>query len=132
MSEKLERRDSWRKFMNEEKNRYFIFQLIDDEENAEILFMSYEWMREKGEPIVGGNYACRYVDDIKERDGIGDVEILDELYEKFNINRPADYHGRSVSISDIVVLLRGGRARTYYVDSIGFRRIPNIFGGDAK
>ena len=45
----------------------------------------------------------------------------ERLFEKFNINRPEDFHGHSMSVSDIVVL--GDNRVKLYCEPIGFRRI---------
>lgn len=47
------------------------------------------------------------------------IEILEHLYERFNISKPADYNGHSLSVSDVVVLDNVA----YYCDSFGWERI---------
>ena len=39
--------------------------------------------------------------------------------------------GHSLSVSDVVVLHENGADTTYYVDSIGFRELPDFFGAGA-
>ena len=50
--------------------------------------------------------------------------LLEGLYEKFNIDHPADFRGHSLSVSDIVALKANGMVSFHYVDSIGFQEIP--------
>ena len=49
------------------------------------------------------------------------------IYERFNIQRPADFTGHSLSVSDVVVLNDGSTVKAYYVDSIGFAELPEFF-----
>lgn len=48
--------------------------------------------------------------------------LKEELYRVFNIEKPADFKGHSLSVSDVIVL--GGVA--WYVDVYGFKRIENF------
>lgn len=52
---------------------------------------------------------------------------MEELYEKFNLFRPADFRGHSLSVSDIVALNRGGAVSFHYVDSIGFQELSGFW-----
>lgn len=49
------------------------------------------------------------------------IDTLNVIYETFNLNRPSEYEGRSLSISDIVEL----DERLYYVDAFGFEDITD-------
>ena len=51
---------------------------------------------------------------------------LDMFYQRFNVNHPADFKGHSLSVSDIVALKQNGVVSCHYVDSIGFRELPNF------
>lgn len=51
---------------------------------------------------------------------------LDHIYERLNINRPADYHAHSLSVSDVIGLDVGNKQwEWWYVDSFGFKKIWN-------
>ena len=55
--------------------------------------------------------------------------ILDQLYAKFNIDKPlvfATSH-HSMSVGDIVSLTDGNQTRTYFCDSIGWTELPEFF-----
>ena len=47
------------------------------------------------------------------------VGALDSLFQKFNLNHPEDFHGHSLSVSDVVEL----DGVWYYCDSIGWVNI---------
>ena len=58
-------------------------------------------------------------------DGKLDCNSLETIYEKFNIDHPADYKGRSLSVSDVVEIRESDTLNPgfYFVDSIGFKLI---------
>ena len=58
-------------------------------------------------------------------DGKLDCSSLEAIYEKFNIDYPADYKGRSLSVSDVVEIRESDTLNPgfYFVDSIGFKSI---------
>lgn len=76
-------------------------------------------------------YSSRFNSDYlygKKIDELTDGDLLEYLYMAFNTDsRPRDYHARSMSVSDVVVLNRNGSVRTYFVDSIGFKKLPDSF-----
>ncbi len=51
---------------------------------------------------------------------------LEDIYYTFNMNRPEDFHGHSLSVSDIVILCQNGTEKAYYCDSIGFEYLPKF------
>ena len=55
-----------------------------------------------------------------------DISSLDMIYQRFNVDHPADFKGHSLSVSDIVALKQNGVVSCHYVDSIGFRELPNF------
>ena len=50
--------------------------------------------------------------------------ILEGLYTRFNLNRPDDFHGHSLSVSDVIALNLNGQTECYYTDSFGFYKLP--------
>ena len=58
-------------------------------------------------------------------DGKLDCKSLEAIYEKFNIDHPDDYTGRSLSVSDVVEIKESDTFNPgfYFVDSIGFKAI---------
>lgn len=53
-------------------------------------------------------------------------ELLEQLYQKFNCAQPMDYHGHSLSVSDVILLNQAGKISAHYVDSIGFRELSGF------
>lgn len=48
--------------------------------------------------------------------------ILERVYNIFNINKPADFKGHSLSVSDVVTL----NGVAYYVDTFGFKKLRDF------
>ena len=52
-----------------------------------------------------------------------DYEVLERLFETFNINHPKDYNANSLSVSDVVEIIRKDIINYYYCDNIGWKLI---------
>ena len=52
--------------------------------------------------------------------------MLEGMYEKFNLDHPADFRGHSLSVSDIIAIRQNGIVSCHYVDSIGFKELPEF------
>lgn len=100
--------------------RYAIFQIDENGKGREYLFFNMDFLQEKGMAVEGGDYSLIY------GGRLGQQENLDTLYEKFNVNHPEGYTGHSLSVSDVVVVNRGGQASAYFVDSFGFTELPDF------
>ncbi len=102
------------------ENRYGIYQMKENSEAREYLFMDMDFVERHGHAIQKEDYELVYSDLLQEED------TLDSLYEKFNINRPDDFYGHSLSVSDVVVLNKDGEVKAYYVDSISFKELADF------
>ena len=49
-----------------------------------------------------------------------------QFHEIFNLNRPGDFTGHSLSVSDIVALKQDGVVSYHYCDSVGFKELPDF------
>ena len=81
------------------------------------LFMPYHWTMDNG-GVNLDEYETVYTGHI-EPNAMVDA-TLEDIFVMFNLNRPDDYRGRSMSVSDLVVL---EETDTYYCDSVGFKKI---------
>lgn len=106
---------------------YSVYQLNDKESNHYLRFEPIKSLKNGIEDIKFSNYDKVYE---KSReysvDNIFSNEILEELYEEFNIDIPKDYKGHSLSISDVIVLECDGVSKAYYCDTFGFKEIPSF------
>lgn len=99
---------------------FSIYQLNPDKE--EYLFESYSRLERRGFNPTVDDYSLLYTDEL-------DNQTLEDLYMKFNIDRPRDFIGHSLSISDVIVTIRNGTRSAYFVDSVGFKKLPDFFTG---
>ncbi len=85
--------------------------------HKDYIFMGSDFALEHGFSILDYRtvYAYKKTDNI----WLDDEDTLDEVFRIFNLNQPDDYHGRSVSVSDIIMIDN----RMYYVDDIGFKKV---------
>ncbi len=88
-------------------------------------FMGLDFVKKHCGIPERGDYVRVY--DGKTIDHRDTETILNAIWEKLNINHPADYHAHSLSVSDVVGLNVDNRCwEWYYVDSIGFKRIWRV------
>ena len=102
---------------------YTIYQLKDEPELRDLLFVGYHKMCKMGYDVDLSNYRKVYSGAYYE--GM----TLDYLYTKFNIDHPDDFRGHSLSVSDIIVLVSKFKDHTecqiYYVDIFCFQELPS-------
>ena len=101
-------------------DRYAIYHVDEDTPGKQHLFMNMAMVKEDGITIDAANYKCVYSGRLHEN------EKLDDLYAVFNDNPPADYKAHSMSVSDVIIINRGGDMQAYYVDRFGFAELPEF------
>lgn len=101
-------------------DRYAIYHVDEGTPGKQHLFMNMAMVKEDGITIDAANYKCVYSGRLHEN------EKLDDLYAVFNDNPPADYKAHSMSISDVIIINRGGDMQAYYVDRFGFAELPDF------
>ena len=102
------------------EDRFGIYQLKDTEESRDIHFMGLEYLESKGIAVTRENYDLLYTAPLEEDTS------LEDIYTRFNIDCPADFRGHSLSVSDVVVLHQNGENTSHYVDSFGYREVPEF------
>lgn len=107
-------------FLQGKENRFGIYQLKDNEETRNIQFMNMDFLERKGITAARENYELVYIAPLEE--GMS----LEDIYTQFNIDRPTDFMGHSLSVSDVVVLHQNGENTSHYVDSFGYRELPEF------
>ena len=113
-----------RAFLDHGGDCFAIYQLRHDDSTRDLIYEPLERIRQAGESPRKGNYELAYTGELAF--GL-DLSVLDKLWEKFNIDHPADYHRPSMSISDIIALKRDDVISCYYVDRLGFSPLPGFF-----
>ena len=69
--------------------------------------------------LSAADYDLVYTGDWSEIPGDSTAQKLDMLFQKFNVDHPADYRGRSMSTSDVVVVTENGSKTAYYIQPTG-------------
>ena len=111
-------------FLDNPADSFAIYQLRDNDDTVQLHYMNSEYLEKKGLSIQKENYAAVYAGDLDRK---GDTQDkLNELYETFNIRRPEDFRGHSLSVSDIVALKQNGVVSCHYVDAWGFKELPGF------
>ena len=102
-----------------ESGRFAIYQMDTDGEHT-YQFMGFESAKKLGYTIEGKDYRMVYAAPWTP------TITLEDIFERFNINRPNDFHGHSLSVSDVIVINRTAETKAYYVDSFGFEELPDF------
>ena len=100
---------------------YEILQIKDGSNGEHYRFWGMNYVQKKGLQINVGDYESKYQGELKPG------ETLDTLYERFNLYRPEDFTGHSLSVSDVIVLKSGGDKKAFYVDYVGFSERKDFF-----
>lgn len=102
--------------------KYEIYQLKP--EHRDFLFCGLE------DEVWAGTFPCKEMY-VKLYAGVIEVEAqskglaLEDLYVRFNVNRPADFNGHSLSVSDVITL-KGDEDEwwsAFFCDRVGFKKL---------
>ena len=110
-------------FLAQNRDCFAIYQVSrDDPQN--VRFMNLDWLKSHDISIDRSNYDLIYTAPLRESGTV--PEQLEKLYEQFNLQKPADFHSPSMSVSDIVAIKQEGKVSCHYCDSVGFTQIPGF------
>ena len=110
-------------FLSQNRDCFAIYQVSrDDPQN--VRFMNLDWLKSHDISIDRSNYDLIYTAPLRESGTV--PEQLEKLYEQFNLQKPADFHSPSMSVSDIVAIKQDGKVSCHYCDSVGFTQIPGF------
>lgn len=119
-----EQADTEKLFLENPQDAFLIYQIRRGSELDAYRFMNYDYLQSKGVTPERGGYDAIYTGGFMD---YGNARTnLDMIYQRFNVDHPADFKGHSLSVSDIVALKQNGVVSCHYVDSIGFRELPNF------
>lgn len=111
-------RDVEQRFLNSPTDSMAIYQLRRDAP-VELRFANLASLAAPPDPA---NYEAVYTREVYPDDDTG--RILENFYYIFNDERPGDFVGHSLSVSDIVALKQDGKVSYHYCDSMGFQELP--------
>ena len=99
---------------------FSIYQLKGGNETLDYRFEPLDSIHRNGLSVKPENYELVYEAPMTEKDN------LESIYTRFNVDRPADFTGHSLSVSDIVVLHQDGKDTAHYCDRAGFSEVPEF------
>ena len=103
-----------------DKDTFTIYQLKDGDGMRDYHFEPYDRLQAAGLSVEAANYNLIYAAELTPGTS------LEDIYTRFNIDHPKDFKGHSLSVSDIVVLHQNGEDTAHYVDSFGYKEVPEF------
>jgi hypothetical protein len=108
------------KFLLGSENRFAIYQIDSASKGRDYEFMGKDFIDRQGLKVEKADYQMVYSGRWNREDS------LDGLYERFNVNRPDDFTGHSMSVSDVIAVRENGELKAYFVDSFSFQELPDF------
>ena len=103
-----------------DKDTFSIYQLKDGDGMRDYHFEPYDRLQAAGLSVEAANYNLIYAAELTPGTS------LEDIHTRFNIDHPKDFKGHSLSVSDVVVLHQDGQDAAHFVDSVGFREVPEF------
>lgn len=113
-------------FLNNPGDAYAIYQLKHTQDTRDLRFASMSQVMMAGKKIDREKYDLLYIGDLPGQMNQRPDDVLDEIYARFNIMKPEDFTGHSLSMSDIIGLKQNGSVSFHYVDTFGFREVKDF------
>ena len=110
----------------QDKDTFSIYQINGGDETRDLRFEPYDRLTATGHRVDPKNYALVYSAELTPGTS------LEDIYTRFNIDHPKDFKGHSLSVSDVVVLHQNGQDTAHYVDSFGYKDVPEFFKTQEK
>ena len=104
----------------QDKDTFSIYQIKGGDETRDFRFEPYDRLQAAGNVVDRANYELVYSAPLAPETS------LEDIYTRFNIDHPKDFRGHSLSVSDVVVLHQDGQDAAHFVDSVGFRQVPEF------
>ena len=108
------------KTAEQDKDTFSIYQLKHGDETRDLRFEPYDRLQATGNIVDRANYELIYSAELTPGTS------LEDIYTRFNIDHPKDFKGHSLSVSDVVVLHQNGQDTAHYVDSFGYKNVPEF------
>ena len=111
-------------FLSQNRDCFAIYQVKHTDELRDIRYEGLDWLRSIGQTVKRENYDLVYTAPLEPCKS--PQVAVEQLYNQFNNDHPADYHHPSMSVSDIVAIRQDGKVSCHYCDSVGFTQIPGF------
>ena len=106
-----------KQFLESPRDMVAIYQLKPDAPHG-LRFERFDSLKEPPDQL---HYECTYA--LSANPDIPRDQLLEQQYMTFNIQRPEDFTGQSLSVSDIVALKRNGLISYHYCDWAGYKEL---------
>ena len=121
--DKLTEKDWEKMFLANQADAFTIYQLRDHERTHDHRFLSMSQLQAAGLTVERTNYEAVYTGDLHFASNKTIPELLNDTFYRFNMERPADFYGHSLSVSNIVALKVDGIVTAHYVDRFGWQEL---------
>ena len=108
------------------EDSFGIYQQKQGNETRDLRFEPYDRLQAAGHTVGPANYTLVYTAPLTPGTS------LEDIFTRFNIDHPDDFTGHSLSFSDVVVLHQNGKTTAHYVDSVGYRQVPEFLQEQQK
>ena len=106
-----------KRFLESPGDMVAIYQLKPDAPHG-LRFERFDSLKEPPDQL---HYECTY--SLSANPDIPRDQLLEQQYMTFNVQRPEDFTGQSLSVSDIVALKRNGLISYHYCDWAGYKEL---------
>ena len=114
-----------KQFLESPGDMMAIYQLKPDAPHG-LRFERFDSLKEPPDQL---HYECTYA--LSANPDIPRDQLLEQQYQTFNIDRPKDFTGQSLSVSDIVALKRNGLISYHYCDWAGYKELDYFKAQDS-
>lgn len=101
-----------------------IFQINKDKDKNDVAFMAYDWVYKTDDEFDFSIY-----DEVWSGEPQRKWKTLEGIFEIFNLYHPEDFRGHSLSVSDIVQIVKPDTEDVteevgyYYCDNFGWKKL---------
>lgn len=123
-TDKLSPEMSEQLFLEHSKDGFAIYQLKDGDELRDYRFEGLDWLKSRDLLVERDNYNFVYTEPFTQY--ASQRDRLEEIWERFNNDHPADFKGHSLSVSDIVAIKQNDVVTYHYCDSYDFKELTQF------
>jgi hypothetical protein len=95
-----------------------------------VRFASLSMLQHLNQAVEKDRYQLVYTGPLPAQDSRSTQQLLADLYMRFNPDYLRGFSGRSMSVSDVVVLRQNGQMSAWFTDSFRFERLPDFLPPD--
>ena len=95
-----------------------VYQIAEERDEKHLMFRCLETVLRENGKLPAEIYECVY-------EGELNAKTLEDVFYILNCCMPVDYSARSLSVSDVVEIVKSEEHSSfYYCDSFGFQHLP--------